>query len=124
MNFRELNFEDEIIEEVKKESFVMAVIKFDNNKNVIHDSYKSSDYCIAAENRENLYKIKQREKILEQYNSYDDMRYGINRMDEWDRGYYSDNPYCYSWEVNNIPLSEEYYDSDSESEYDDSEDEN
>ena len=37
MNFRELNFEDEIIEEVKKESFVMAVIKFDNN---YYGSYK------------------------------------------------------------------------------------
>jgi hypothetical protein len=30
------------------------------------------------------------------------MRYGIDRMNEWDRGYYKGNPYFYSWEYNKM----------------------
>lgn len=46
---------------------------------------------------------------LERYDWEDEMRLGISRMNEFDRGYYIDNPYCYVWEIDQIPFDEEYY---------------
>ena len=40
----------------------------------------------------------------------DSVRHDISKLEEFDRGYYKDNPYCYSWEIDKIPFSEEYYD--------------
>ena len=45
---------------------------------------------------------------LERYDWEDEMRLGISRMNEFDRGYYIDNPYCYVWEIDQIPFDEEY----------------
>jgi len=42
--------------------------------------------------------INEMEERYLMYQFEDDMRYGINRMNEWDRGYYEGNPYFYSWE--------------------------
>ena len=38
------------------------------------------------------------ETRIENYKCEDDMRYGICRMNEWDRGYYKGNSYIYGWE--------------------------
>ena len=54
--------------------------------------------------------IYKHEVRLERYEYEDHMRLGLNRMDEFDRGYYEDNPWCYSWEIDTIPLDETYYD--------------
>ncbi len=62
----------------------------------------------------------------------DSIRFEISSLEEFDRGYYEDNPYCYAWEEDNIPFNEEYYenkfldeeeneDSDSEDSYDENE---
>lgn len=42
--------------------------------------------------------IQELEERNETYKWEDEMRYGIGRMNEWDRGYYNGNPYIYSWE--------------------------
>lgn len=38
------------------------------------------------------------EERNEKYKWEDSMSYGVNRMNEWDRGYYEGNPYIYGWE--------------------------
>ena len=54
-------------------------------------------YILEAE--EQMAELDERNNI---YKQEDDMRYGINRMNEWDRGYYEGNPYLYSWEYDKM----------------------
>ena len=49
------------------------------------------------------------EKIVLRREWEDSIRFEISNLEEFDRGYYEDNPYCYAWEEDNIPLNEEYY---------------
>lgn len=62
--------------------------------------------------------IKSLEERTENYKWEDDMRYGINRMDEWDRGYYEGNPYIYGWEYDKMYSFTEELDPDVEDELD------
>ena len=74
------------------------------------------------------------EKMLLRREWEDSVRLEISKLEEFDRGYYEDNPYCYSWEYDKIPFNEEYYehlllneeeneDTDSDDSYDENEDE-
>jgi len=60
------------------------------------DLYDNIDIMVAEE------MISELEERNEIYKWEDDMRYGIDRMNEWDRGYYEGNPYYYSWEYNKM----------------------
>ena len=62
--------------------------------------------------------IKSLEERTENYKWEDDMRYGINRMYEWDRGYYEGNPYIYGWEYDKMYYFTEELEPDVEDELD------
>ena len=89
------------------------------NREIIKEPYTHSDYYNRFMQRETLRDIACREKQLAQYDWEDTMRLGIGRMNEWDRGYYEDNPYCYGWEINSIAYptyEEDYYEENSDDE--------
>lgn len=62
--------------------------------------------------------IKSLEERTANYKWEDDMMYGINRMDEWDRGYYEGNPYIYGWEYDKMYSFTEELEPDVEDELD------
>ena len=121
MLYNELDF-SEVIKEapIILPDFPMTTIRFGANREIIKEPYTHSKYYNNFMQREKLRDIICREKQLAKYDWEDTMRLGINRMNEWDRGYYEDNPYCYSWEIDSIPQStveEDYYEEDSEDEF-------
>ena len=116
--------------EVIKESpsilpdFRMATIRYGPNREIIKEPYIHSEYYKRFIQQEKLWNIACREKQLAKYDWEDTMRLGIGRMNEFDRGYYEDNPYCYGWEIDNIPqptLEEDYYEDNEEDELSDNE---
>ena len=76
------------------------------------DIYDNIDILEAEEI---IYELEERNEI---YKQEDDMRYGIHRMNEWDRGYYEGNPYYYSWEYNKMHQFTEEVEGDMEDELD------
>ena len=113
MQYSDLDF-TEVIKEAPSilPDFPMATIRYGPNREIIKESYTHSDYYNKLIQQEKLWNIACREKQLAQYDWEDTMRLGIGRMNEFDRGYYEDNPYCYGWEIDNIPkptYEEDYY---------------
>ncbi len=53
--------------------------------------------------------INKYEKVLLRREYEDSVRLEISNLEEYDRGYYEDNPYCYGWEINKMPFDENYY---------------
>ena len=80
---------------------------------VVEDNIYDNIDILEAE--EMIYELEERDEI---YKREDDMRYGINRMTEWDRGYYKGNPYLYSWEYNKMDKFTEDLEGDMEDELD------
>ena len=120
MQYSNLDF-TEVIKEAPSvlPDFPMATIRFGPNREIIKDSYSHSEYYNRFMQREKLRDIACREKQLAQYDWEDTVRLGIGRMNEWDRGYYEDNPYCYGWEMNSIAYptyEEDYYEENSDDE--------
>ena len=120
MQYSDLDF-TEVIKEAPSilPDFPMATIRYGPNREIIKESYTHSDYYNKLIQQEKLWNIACREKQLAQYDWEDTMRLGIGRMNEFDRGYYEDNPYCYSWEIDNIPqptFEEDYYEENIEDE--------
>lgn len=128
MQYSNLDF-TEVIKEAPSvlPDFPMATIRYGPNREIIKEPYTHSDYYNKLIQQEKLWNIACREKQLAQYDWEDTMRLGIGRMNEFDRGYYEDNPYSYGWEIDNIPkptLEEDYYEDNEEDEEDElSEDE-
>ena len=120
MQYNELDFSEVITEAPSKyPDFPMAIIRFGPNREIIKEQYSHSKYYNKFMHREKLWDIDCREKQLAQYDWEDTMRLGIGRMNEWDRGYYEDNPYCYGWEIDSIPqptFEEDYYEENNEDE--------
>ena len=120
MQYSDLDF-TEVIKEAPSilPDFPMATMRFGPNREIIKEPYTHSDYYNRFMQRETLRDIACREKQLAQYDWEDTMRLGIGRMNEWDRGYYEDNPYCYGWEMDSIPkptYEEDYYKENSDDE--------
>lgn len=127
MQYSALDF-TEVIKEAPSilPDFPMATIRFGPNREIIKEPYTHSDYYNRFMQRETLRDIACREKQLAQYDWEDTMRLGIGRMNEWDRGYYKDNPYCYGWEIDSIPkptYEEDYYEENSDDELSEDEEE-
>ena len=127
MQYSALDF-TEVIKEAPSilPDFPMATMRFGPNREIIKEPYTHSDYYNRFMQRETLRDIACREKQLAQYDWEDTMRLGIGRMNEWDRGYYKDNPYCYGWEIDSIPkptYEEDYYEENSDDELSEDEEE-
>tara|TARA_Y100000748_G_scaffold303585_1_gene309146 strand:+ start:374 stop:802 length:429 start_codon:yes stop_codon:yes gene_type:complete len=127
MQYSDLDF-TEVIKEAPSilPDFPMATMRFGPNREIIKEPYTHSDYYNRFMQRETLRDIACREKQLAQYDWEDTMRLGIGRMNEWDRGYYQDNPYCYGWEMDSIPkptYEEDYYEENSDDELSEDEEE-
>ena len=73
---------EQILANAEKEVIIIVDNDMFDNNNII----ESEEMINEMEERYLMYQFE------------DDMRYGINRMNEWDRGYYEGNPYFYSWE--------------------------
>ena len=120
MQYSDLDFTEEIKEAPSiLPDFPMATIRYGPNREIIKESYSHSDYYNKLIQQEKLWNIANREKQLTHYDWEDSIRLGIGRMNEFDRGYYKDNPYCYSWEIDNIPqptFEEDYYEENIEDE--------
>ena len=116
MDYNTIDFAEDIIEKKPTNCFPMTTYKFDASKNIIQVPYQHSDYYNEFMRRDSICHLNKLDKRLERYDLEDEMSFGINRMNEFDRGYYHDNPYCYSWEVDAIPLKydTEYEGSDSD----------
>ena len=113
MQYSNLDF-TEVIKEAPSvlSDFPMATIRYGSNREIIKEPYTHSDNYNRFMQKEKLWNINCREKQLDHYDWEDTMRLGIGRMNEFDRGYYVDNPYCYGWEIDNIPkptYEEDYY---------------
>ena len=120
MQYSNLDFTEVIKDALSNLSdFPMATIRYGSNRMIIKEPYTHSDYYNDFMQKENLRDIICREKQLAHYDWEDTIRLGIGRMNEFDRGYYVDNPYCYSWEIDNIPrptYEEDYYEENSDDE--------
>lgn len=126
MQYSNLDF-TEVIKEAPSilPDFPMATIRYGPNREIIKESYTHSDNYNRFMQKENLRDIACREKQLAHNDWEDTMRLGIGRMNEFDRGYYKDNPYCYGWEINNIPnptYEEDYYEEVIDDEFSEDED--
>ena len=118
MQYSHLDF-TEVIKEAPSilPDFPMATIRYGPNREIIKEPYTHSDYYNKLIQQEKLWNIACREKQLAHYDWEHTMRLGIGRMNEFDRGYYEDNPYCYGWEMDNIPtptVEEDYYEDNEE----------
>jgi hypothetical protein len=100
--------------ETNQTNWEHKVAKDEDVESVIEntDIYDNIDILEAEEI---IYELEERNEI---YKQEDDMRYGIHRMNEWDRGYYEGNPYYYSWEYNKMHQFTEEVEGDMEDELD------
>jgi hypothetical protein len=83
---------------INQKNWEHIVAPYEQEENIIADN-EMYDNLYILEAEEQMAELDERNNI---YKQEDDMRYGINRMNEWDRGYYEGNPYLYSWEYDKM----------------------